>query len=144
MSYKATQATVNGTPREAFAQTFNFNDLGQVSTLGYPDCTHSPCTSQAADPESISFTYTNGFLTSIPGRVTTITYHPNALASQITHGNGVLETHGYDPNGMTRARSFLAQYLSNLRWSSGNYQYDGSGNVAKTGNSVICTTSVAG
>ena len=37
---------------------------------------------------------------------------------------------------MIRSRSFLAQYLSNLRWSSGNYQYDGSGNVTKTGNSV--------
>ena len=137
VSYKAAQATVNGTPREAFAQTSSFNDLGQVNQVGYPDCTHSPCDSQVPSPGSVDFAYTNGFLTAaLPGRITSITYHPNGLAHQITHGNGVLETHGYDPQGMARARSFLAQHLSNLRWSSGNYQYDGAGNVTKIGNSV--------
>ncbi len=97
----------------------------------------TPCSTEAADPEAINFTYTNGFLTSVPGRVSSITYHANAMVNQMTHANGILETQAVDPNGMPRARSFLAQYLGNLRWASGVYQYDGSGGVVKIGDSVF-------
>ncbi|MGH3086935.1 MAG: hypothetical protein ACRDSJ_06400, partial [Rubrobacteraceae bacterium] len=136
VSSRDTLATVNGTPRESFRQSWIYNDLGQTASIGYPDCTHSPCAGQVPDPDAIGFSYANGFLASVPNHANSITYHPNAMVAQIAHYNGVTETHGYDPNGMPRPSSIQAALGQSLRWSSGAYQYDGAGSVTKMGDAI--------
>ncbi|HEX6900065.1 MAG TPA: RHS repeat-associated core domain-containing protein [Thermoanaerobaculia bacterium] len=91
----------------------------------------------AADPataRTIPFTYSSGLLTSVGsgGAYGTLSYHPNLLVSQVTHGNGVTETQGNDPAGIRRPSSLGASgpYAS---WSSGTYSYDGAGNIKAIG-----------
>ncbi len=96
-----------------------------------------PVTTDPNTSRTIQFAYTQGLLTSVTDGVTTygtLSYHPNLLVSQILHGNGVTETQGNDPNQMRRPSSLSASgaYAS---WSSGDYGYDGAGNIKTIGTS---------
>jgi RHS repeat-associated protein len=111
-----------------YTQTFGYTDLGLVSSLGYPDDT-----GLATDPaRTITTTYTNGALTSIPSYATSVSYHPNGLVNQIAHASNVSITYGKDPNDMPRPASITTSNASPA-WTSGTYQYDGSGNIVKIG-----------
>jgi hypothetical protein len=65
------------------------------------------------------------------------------MVSQITHGNGVTETQGNDPNQMRRPSSLSASgpYAN---WSSGTYGYDGAGNIKAIGAFGTLTTRTLG
>jgi len=136
LSQRDTAITAAGSNWGTYTQGWIYNDLGQVASIGYPDCTHAPCATQVPDPDPVSFSYTNGFLTAVPERAGSITYHPNGMVNQIYHGNGVLETHFVDPFGMRRPLSIGATYGAQVRWNSYEYQYDGAGNVVKMGAAV--------
>jgi RHS repeat-associated protein len=47
VSRRDMQATTDTAPGESFTQGFTYNDLGLVSSLDYPRCTHAGCTSPA-------------------------------------------------------------------------------------------------
>ncbi len=47
VSQRDTQATTDTVPGESFTQGFTYNDLGLVSNLDYPRCTHAGCTQPA-------------------------------------------------------------------------------------------------
>jgi RHS repeat-associated protein len=96
-----------------------------VRTFGYPVDIH-PQTARIIQP-----TYTQGLLTEVPG-YGTVSYHPNLLVSQVTHGNGVTETQANDPDAMRRPASISATGAS-ANWTTGTYSYDGAGNVTKIG-----------
>jgi hypothetical protein len=91
-----------------------------------------------ATPRNVQFAYTQGLLTGVTGAVSygTLTYHPNLLVNQVAHANGVAETQGNDPNEMRRPLSVGASgtYTS---WSSGNYGYDGAGNIKTIGGATF-------
>ncbi len=135
VSQRNTQMVFSGTPRESFVQSWVYNTLGNVSHIDYPTCTFAE-NCPTTFPRGVNFTYTNGMLTSIPGFVSSISYHPNLQYDQIVHANGVTDTQANDPNAMPRPASLSALrsgFATNL-WSSGAYSYDGAGNVTRTGN----------
>jgi RHS repeat-associated protein len=123
------QYTNDGAVSESFTQSWTYDVLGNVISLGYPDCTLAPCTSS---PRTVSNTYTKGFLTGVTGFASSLTYHPNLQVNQVTNANGVVTTYGLDPNSMARPASITT--TSATPWSSGAYAYDGAGNVTRIGN----------
>ena len=116
---------------DAYTQSFVWNELGDPQSLTYPDCLHCPAGLEPA--RTVSYTYTNGFLTSIPGWVTNISYHPNGTVDQMTHQNSTVWTQGRDPDDMRRPASITLSKGSSTIFATGSYQYDGSGNVVQIG-----------
>ena len=130
-SSRTTQMLFNGAPAEAFTQSWFWNALGDLGNLNYPQCAFFGCVPL---PRTVSPGYTNGFLTSVPGWASTISYHPNGMVNQVSHSNGIVDTQGNDPDMMRRPSLISAAKSGVTLWSSGTYKYDGSGNVVKTGN----------
>ncbi len=106
----------------------------EIGVISYPQCTFSACSVTAAVPRSVVPTYTDGYLTALDEYAPSITYHPNGQVAQIEHGSGFRTVITNDPNGMRRPRSFEAQSPNGTPlWTTGNYVYDGTGNVTKIG-----------
>ena len=80
----------------------------------------------------MSYSYTNGFLTSAPGYASSISYHPNGMIDQLRHQNGVVDIQAVDASGMARPGEIYTTG-ANPNWSSGVYAYDGAGNITKIG-----------
>lgn len=124
---------------ESFFFVETHNDLGLVDTLTYP-CRSTPTGCPGADPgRVVPHGYANGVLTSLGTWASSVTYRPNGTVDTVTHGNGsgaTREKWEADPNGMARPRRIYSTNASGSQelWSSGNYEYDGSGNVKKIGN----------
>ncbi len=121
---------------ESFFFFQGHNDVGLLQTLSYP-CLSSGCSGSAAG--EIQHTYANGELKSVGSWASSITYRPNGTIDTITHGVGAsasLEKWEADPHGMARPGRIYSTNASNTQelWSSGSYEYDGSGNVKKVGN----------
>src|SRR5258708_7753540 len=99
--------------------------------------------------------YRNGFLTGVPGvlnntatpYVSAISYQPSGLVAEVDHVNGTKELWAPDPSGMARpcsisvftpgniANNTLTDPCSNtsVNSTSGQYLYDGAGNVKNIG-----------
>jgi hypothetical protein len=83
---------------------------------------------------SLTNTYGNGFLTSIPMYSSSIKYHANGMVSEVTLGTGSTKwIQQNDPSSMTRPASISTSGVSPSNWSSGTYQYDAAGNVSAIG-----------
>lgn len=139
VSQRVLAHTFNGTASESFSETFSWDGLGHLATVGYPQCTFAACSGVAASPRTVGFSYTRGLLTGVPGYTGTvpgatagITYSPNLLVAQVQHANGVLDTVANDPHAMPRPATVSAAGPS-ASWSSGAYAYDGAGNVTQIG-----------
>ena len=94
---------------------------------------------------SASFSYLQGLLTGVTSGATTygtLSYYPNLLVSQVSHGNGVTEMQTNDPNEMSRPASLSASG-SYASWSSGTYGYDGAGNIKTIGSAAFTYDSVS-
>ena len=134
VSQRTTGVTYDGGTAGSFSQTFTYDPLGNVSVIDYPQCTHAACSGLAATPRSIVPTFTDGYLTALSTYAPSITYHPNGQVAQIDHGNGARTVIANDPNGMRRPLSFQAQAQDGTPlWATGNYTYDGTGNITKIG-----------
>ncbi len=110
-----------------FTQGFTWNDLGKLASQSYPDSDQFSDTAR-----TVSYTYTNGFLTGVPSFTTSISYYPNMMVNVVTHANGVTDTYGADPSAMQRPAS-IATVGATQNWSSGTYAYDGAGNIKAIG-----------
>ena len=132
---------VNGgaTPNESFIlPNVAYDALGNVTALGYPQCTHAACA--APSPRTVSFTYSDDLLSAvgIPSNAgsyaSSISYHPNLMVNQVVHANGLTDTYANDPNLMARPAAItVTTPASGVRWSTGTYAYDGAGNVEAIG-----------
>ena len=94
-------------PLQQWQQWFTYDDLGNVTSPGYPACLYG-CSTGESKIQAVTNSYTNGFLTQVapsPGSSSTISYHPNGMIHQVTHSNGVIDTYGLDPYGMSRPAS---------------------------------------
>jgi YD repeat-containing protein len=95
-----------GTKRTVFDQTFSYDDIGQITSLGYPACSHAGCGGVVPSVPTVTNGYSKGFLTSVTWTgspaANTISYWPNGLINQVVHSNSVIDTQGLDPNGMRR------------------------------------------
>jgi len=90
-------------------------------------------------PRTVQYAYGQGLLTGVgvPGNASlygSLSYHPNLLVNQVSHGNGVVETQGNDPSAIRRPAS-LGASGPHASWSSGPYSYDGARNVKTIGTS---------
>lgn len=123
-----------GAFHERFSQSYSYDPLGNVKDLSYPECAPGSGDCTTPTPRPVSFSRTNGRLTSIPGFASSISYYPNGLYKRISHANGVVDEQTNDLDGMRRPRELFAQRGGSDLWRSGVYQYDGAGNVKRTGN----------
>ena len=125
-----TTATFTGA---GFYFTESYDDLGHVASIGYP-CrgVSTPCEDSFHVPRTVSYGYTNGLLTNI-GSWGLISYQPNGLVDTIRHNipqYAVTETWTADPWQIARpARITNTDASGNVLWTSGDYDYDGAGNV---------------
>ncbi len=132
---------VNGaaTPSESFVlPNITYDTLGNVTSLGYPECTHAAC--GAPSPRTVTFSYSEDLLTAVgtPANAgqyaSSLTYHPNLMVSQVVHANALTDTYANDPNLMRRPASIAVTTSGGaVRWSTGSYAYDGAGNVKTIG-----------
>lgn len=93
----------SGVGTREFVQTFTYDDLGNNLTLGHPDCIG--CGLPSAP--TATNTYTKGWLTGVSGSYVgsaAIAYSGSGMVTQVTHGNGVIDTQTTDETGM-RPRS---------------------------------------
>jgi RHS repeat-associated protein len=135
LSQKDTAQIFNGTQSETFRQTFNWDDLGSLSSQTYPDCIAASICG-ASSPRTVTYNRGNGGrLTGIPGFLTSVTYQPSGLMATIKHANGTTDYQRADPNGIPRPAELYAYRDSDNfgLWTTGAYTYDGSGNVWKMG-----------
>ena len=127
-------------PEIWFETEFSWTDLGDLDTVTYPACKiakNSECTPNdlsGAPARTITHGYTNGFLTSVGGFASSITYHPNEMIASVVHSNGVTDLFELDPNSMRRpARIRTTGVPSGSNFDTGTYTYDGAGNVKEIG-----------
>ncbi|HEV8580716.1 MAG TPA: RHS repeat domain-containing protein, partial [Thermoanaerobaculia bacterium] len=149
LSRRSLDNYVNGgaTPSESFVlPSVAYDALGNVTTLGYPQCTHAACTAPA--PRTVTFSYTEDLLSSVGilGNsgyyASSITYHPNLMVNQVVHNNNpadstkrLTDTYAIDTNNMMRRPASITVTTPTgvARWSTGTYAYDGAGNISAIG-----------
>jgi RHS repeat-associated protein len=139
LSRRSLENWVNGGLNEAFfLPNVTYNALGDITSLDYPRCTHAACA--APSPRTVTSSYTNGFLTAVgtPSNAGSyagsITYHPNLMVNQVTHGNTLTDVYANDPNAMRRPASITAVMPdATVGWATGPYGYDGAGNISAIG-----------
>lgn len=112
------------------------NTSGQLASISYPCSDYAGCPGGGVQ-RVVSFGYTNGALTSVGNYAPSITYAPSGIIDTVTHGTSGaagLEVWTRDPYGMARPLNITAKTTANVtRWTSGNYGYDGSGNIRSIG-----------
>jgi RHS repeat-associated protein len=130
VSKRATRLVYDNVAGEAFEQTFSWTALGQPNSVGYPRCT--TCTGPASVTRNVSYGYSNGWVTSVPGYANAISYLDSGLWNQITHSNSVIDTQTPDPTFMPRPLSISSALGATTLWTTGAYGFDGAGNVTRT------------
>ena len=112
--------------------------------MTYPACKiakNSECSPNdlsGAPTRTVSHGYTNGFLTSVGGFASSITYHANEMIASVVHPNGVTDLFELDPNAMRRpARIRTTGVPGGSNFDTGTYAYDGAGNVKSIGADVF-------
>ncbi len=132
VSHRSTQIRVDGTLNWTFNQGWGYDDLGNVLTNSYPDCT------TCADPARvITNQYSNGWLTGVQesGPVLSISYHPSGMVHEVGHIGGVKQIYEADPDGLGRPELIRKAGPGTASWDTGDYLYDGSGNIKQIGGS---------
>ncbi|MCP3992287.1 MAG: hypothetical protein GY724_24670, partial [Actinomycetia bacterium] len=136
VSQRQTRYNLTGT-HNAFITGFAYDDLGNLSQIDYPRCLHFPCVG-LDPPRSVSFGYTQGFLSSVDGFASSLTYQRGGMLHQVNHANTVVETVEVDPDHpFDRPYRITTSGVTPDDWDSGIYEYDGSGNVKKIGDQLF-------
>ncbi|HEX4954072.1 MAG TPA: RHS repeat-associated core domain-containing protein [Thermoanaerobaculia bacterium] len=110
------------------------NELGRPSATIYPDCRYLHCPGGGEPDRTVRYGYRQDVLSSVgeggsSTSLATIRYWPSGLVHQVLHGNGVTYTQTQDPSQMQRP----AEISTDRGWTTGVYQYDTEGNIAKIG-----------
>ncbi|MFP3941909.1 MAG: hypothetical protein ACLF0P_16565, partial [Thermoanaerobaculia bacterium] len=127
-----TSGSLEENTRPTFDYRLDHDPLGNVASRDYPECSHKFCVDVPDQDHTVTQSFTQGFLTAIPGYASEITYHPNGLVHRVAHANGVTDLQERDPDDMTRPRKLRTSGASD-DFDSGVYDFDGAGNVTKTG-----------
>ncbi len=134
ISRKETEYT---TPSGTFTMEthFGYDDGRNLTSTDYPRCTSANCASTAIGTSpQLSFGYQRGWLTSIPGWINNIAYHPSGLWSQMTRSSGVTDNLRLDNFHKGRVkRIFTTGVTGGGDWDSGVMSYDGNGNITQIG-----------
>jgi hypothetical protein len=115
----------NGGLALSASQTFNYGNLGVVTTHGHP---------RSTGVFPVVSTYTNGLLTALSGNganvVTAATYNP---AAGLASWTASVRRAGRDDHRPGRDHADASASIANSLWSTGTYTYDGAGNILKVG-----------
>jgi hypothetical protein len=111
-SLRETIVKNGATTLEDYQQSYAYDDLGAITTPGYPTClAAAPCNGTSA-PAGATYSYRDGSLITVPG-FAALSYSGNML-TQIDHqNNGVSDLYRQDTsNGMARPSSIAFQNVS--------------------------------
>jgi YD repeat-containing protein len=113
ISKKTTTASDHtmGSNIQSFEQVFTYDPLGNVLKAGYPTCLTQFC--GGSPLAEFDYTYDNGYLTSVPGFITSISYYPTGLMKQLNHVSGVTTTQTQDDSGMARVKNITVSNYGN-------------------------------
>ena len=125
-SRRQTRYSVDST-HHAFDASWTWDNLGNPKTITYPSCLGAGC-SASAPSRTVTNTYDKGFLTDVTG-FASLTYQGGGMVRTIAHTNGVTTTIARASHGMDRPASIS----TNAGWSTGNFTYDGVGNISGIG-----------
>jgi RHS repeat-associated protein len=120
----ARSTTVEG---QSLTQGFTWTDLGLPASVTYPQI------SGIGPARTVSDSYSNGFLTSVPSYASSITYSVNAMPYQITHANNVVATYGLDGHNIQRIAGVTTAYASSNNLALTPFAYDGAGDIKAIG-----------
>ncbi|MEM9291879.1 MAG: RHS repeat-associated core domain-containing protein [Acidobacteriota bacterium] len=115
---------------------YRYDQDRNLDRITYPRCLSAPCAGQPAETSfALTMVYTNGRLTSIPGVVTDIDYHPSDLLESIQHANGVTDNYSVGLFRKGRTTKFFTTGVqgSGSNYDSGDYAFDGAGNIVRQG-----------
>jgi hypothetical protein len=118
-----------------------YTPLGEMDLVDYPYCLSGGCLSGGAARRSVTYEFARGWLNKVKAtggtNWATLNYHANGQVNQIVHRNSVTVAHGLDPNYMARPSSISTSGVSGGgNWVSGQYSFDGSGNIYRIGESL--------
>jgi RHS repeat-associated protein len=115
-------------------QSFNWDQLGNLTTLDYPTLeATAPKSSTVGPARNVSYTYAWGWLSGVTGYTTSMSYYKNGMPDTVVHANGVSVEHGLDPRSMQRPSSITVSGPNIDTWTTGTISYDGSGNITGMG-----------
>lgn len=84
-----------GDEKRSFTQTFAYDELGAMTTIGQPSCTHALCQSAGIPDRIVTNGYDKGWLTSVTWtgapKAASISYHDNGMVSRVDHANDVAD-----------------------------------------------------
>jgi len=132
--------TIDNGATVEFEQLFSWNELGALESMEYPRRVGSDDWASDGPRRVLHYRYEAGFLTSIPGYAYGLEYHSNGMIGTMEHATKVITEPGVplvehrelDPKGMKRPRRIHTEQ-ADLNWDSGNYAYDGAGNIVTVG-----------
>ncbi|KAB2964106.1 MAG: hypothetical protein F9K16_05075 [Thermoanaerobaculia bacterium] len=135
-SKRTTQLRVGGVLEETWFFETDYDRFGSPDWISYP-CTGASCSGDTPSRE-IEVTYDQGLMVGIEELGTgadwasSLTWHPNLTLAKVTHGNDLVETIAADANGMARPAS-ITWAQGGTSSGTGNYVFDGAGNVSRMG-----------
>lgn len=123
-------------PGVRFTTTYNYDNLGNVSSIQYPRLTvncNPSATCLALGPDlTVPYGYSYGFLTAVPGFIDSITYHPNEMPYKVKHANNVTWIQDVPLRHLTRTTNIrLENVAAGGVWNTGSYRYDALGSIFK-------------
>lgn len=135
--------SANATPY-SFEQKFHYNELGNLSSQEYPKCLNATCAQGGwgqSQPRTVNYSYDAGYLERVgapgsPSRYGELGYHSNKMLGLVKHKYGnsveVSDVYAVADNNMSRPRSVTFSG-NGIFFASGEYKYDGAGNIVKIG-----------
>lgn len=140
VSGKTTRFIVNGTPQESFHLGMDYDPAGQTTSIDYPSCTGGACASLPVPTRTVDYWWRRGYMIGVGAFANQIKYHGNGLVSEIKHVNGMRWAQGVNgSNGMARPQTinvYVAPPAGGAEtpiFLSGNFVYDGAGNISDIG-----------
>jgi RHS repeat-associated protein len=129
-----------------FEQSFTYDQLGNLLRQSYPQCTNNNCAQSIAaqKPWIASYGYTLARLSSVGGGAgeavvnanryaSSLTYNSNGTIESVKHSNGITDQEKMDLNNMQRIRQIIAVKGASSVFDTGEFFYDGSGNITRIG-----------
>lgn len=113
-----------------FDQGWTWDELGDLETVRYPECTHQACDGQGGPDRTIRYRRGAGRLYSVDGVVQSFTYHPNGELASIRRVNGVIDEIDMDPSYRPLPLEIRVRFPGGVE-SLGQHRYDGSGNLVQ-------------
>ncbi|HEX4956000.1 MAG TPA: RHS repeat-associated core domain-containing protein, partial [Thermoanaerobaculia bacterium] len=131
-----------------FVASQSWNTLGEVVESFHPRCVGCDTRPGMTTTREVDLTYSYGLLTGLDtiafayseaspdSDAWTFSYHPTGQLSQIAFPSGLLETWSLDPTGPSRPGKIeVKDGIGATLWTSGDYRYDGAGNITEMGGS---------